>query len=57
MVDSVEDIIMALDKDGDIMFVNHNPWRIIDQAVGANYYTDIKQGFREKVMETVKDVF
>ena len=57
VVDSVEDTIMTLDKDGNIMFVNHNPWRIIDQTVGANYYTDIKEGFREKVMETVKDVF
>jgi len=57
VVDSVEDTIMILDKDGNIMFVNHNPWRMIDQAVGGNYYADIKEGFREKVMETVKEVF
>jgi len=57
VVDSVEDTIMTLDKDGNIMFVNHNPWRMINQAVGENYYTDIKEGYRKKVMDTVKEVF
>jgi len=57
VVDSVEDTIMTLDKDGNIMFVNHNPWRMINQAVGENYYADIKEGYREKVMDTVKEVF
>ncbi len=57
VVDSVEDTIMTLDKDGNIMFVNHNPWRTINQTVGGNYYTDIKESHREKVMATVKEVF
>jgi len=57
VVDSVEDTIMTLDKNGDILFVNHNPWRMINQAVGGNYYEDIKEGYRDKVKEVVKDVF
>ncbi len=57
VVDSVEDTIMTLDKDGNILFVNHNPWRMINQAVGGNYYIDIKDGYREKIMNTVKEVF
>ncbi len=57
VVDSVEDTIMTLDKDGNILFVNHNPWNMINQAVGGNYYVDIKDEYREKVMQTVKDVF
>jgi len=57
VVDSVEDTIMTLDKDGNIMFVNHFPQDMINQAVGGNYYTDIKDEFREKVKQTVKDVF
>jgi len=57
VVDSVEDTIMTLDKNGDIMFVNHNPWGMIDQAVGKNYYTDIKEGDRDKVKKIVKEVF
>jgi len=57
VVDSVEDTIMTLDKDGNIMFVNHNPWQMINQAVGGNYYSDIKDEHREKVKQTIKDVF
>ncbi|RDH82352.1 MAG: hypothetical protein DIZ80_08640 [endosymbiont of Galathealinum brachiosum] len=57
VVDSVEDTIMTIDKDGKILFVNHNPWHMINQAVGGNYYVDIKDEYREKVMQTVKDVF
>lgn len=57
VVDSVEDTIMTLDKDGNIMFVNHNPWHMINQAVGGNYYSDIKDEYREKVKQTIKDVF
>jgi len=57
VVDSVEDTIMTLDKDGNIMFVNHNPWKMINQAVGGNYYRDIKDEYREKVKQTIKDVF
>jgi len=57
VVDSVEDTIMTLDKDGNIMFVNHNPWHMINQAVGGNYYHDIKDEHREKVKQTIKDVF
>ncbi|MCW8933739.1 MAG: EAL domain-containing protein [Gammaproteobacteria bacterium] len=57
VVDSVEDTIMTLDKEGNIMFVNHNPWNMINQAVGGNYYYDIKDEYREKVKQTVEDVF
>jgi len=57
VVDSVEDTIMTLDKNGDILFVNHNPWRMINQAVGGNYYVDIKDEHREKVKRVVKEVF
>ncbi len=57
VIDSVDDTIMTLDQDGNIKFVNHNPWRMINQAVGGNYYSDIKDEYREKVMSTVKEVF
>ncbi|MCW9048572.1 MAG: EAL domain-containing protein [Gammaproteobacteria bacterium] len=57
VVDSVEDTIMTLDKDGNILFVNHNPWNMSNQAVGRNYYHDIKDEHREKVKQTVNDVF
>jgi len=57
VVDSVEDTIMTLDKKGNILFVNHNPWKMINQAVGGNYYTDIKESHRDKVKEIVKEVF
>jgi len=57
VVDSVEDTIMTLDKDGKIMFVNHNPEQMMNQAIGGNYFADIKEEFREKVKQTVKDVF
>lgn len=57
VVDSVEDAIMTLDKDGNILFVNHNPWNLINQAVGGNYYADIKDEHRDKVKNTVDDVF
>jgi diguanylate cyclase (GGDEF)-like protein/PAS domain S-box-containing protein len=57
VVDSVEDTIMTLDKNGDIKFVNHNPWKMINQAVGGNYYLDVKDSYRKKVVQTVKDAF
>ena len=57
VVNSVEDTIMTIDRDGKILFVNHNPWHMINQAVGGNYYVDIKDEYRAEVMQTVKDVF
>lgn len=57
VVDSVEDAIMTLDKQGNIMFVNHNPWHMIEQAVGGNYYLGIKEEHRKKVIKSVDDVF
>lgn len=57
VVDSVEDAIMTLDKDGKILFVNHNPWHMIHQAVGGNYYADIKDEYRDNVIRSVKEVF
>jgi diguanylate cyclase (GGDEF)-like protein/PAS domain S-box-containing protein len=57
VVDSVEDAIMTLDAQGNILFVNHNPWHMINQAVGHNYYAGIKDEYRSKVMESVNQVF
>jgi len=57
VVDSVEDAIMTLDNQGNILFVNHNPWHMINQAVGNNYYTGIKDKYKKKVIETVDQVF
>ena len=57
VIDSVEDSIMTLDKNGDIIFVNHNPWHMIDQAVGGNYYAGIKDEYRESVIKSVEGVF
>ncbi|HEY9202166.1 MAG TPA: EAL domain-containing protein [Gammaproteobacteria bacterium] len=57
VVDSVEDAIMTLDAEGNILFVNHNPWHMINQAVGHNYYAGIKDEYRSKVMESVNQVF
>lgn len=57
VVDSVEDAIMTLDAQGNILFVNHNPWHMINQAVGHNYYAGIKDEYRSKVMESVNHVF
>lgn len=57
VVDSVEDAIMTLDAEGNILFVNHNPWHMINQAVGHNYYAAIKDEYRSKVMESVSQVF
>lgn len=57
VVDSVEDSIMTLNKKGDIIFVNHNPWHMIDQAVGGNYYAGIKDEYRESVIKSVEGVF
>lgn len=57
VVDSVDDTIMTLDKEGNIKFVNRNPWDLVNQEVGGNYYIDIKEDDRQKVMQTVKEVF
>ena len=57
VVDSVEDTIMTLDKHGNIMFVNHNPWKMINQAVGGNYYSGIRDEHRDKVKQSINDVF
>jgi len=57
VVDSVEDAIMTLNKKGDIIFVNHNPWHMINQAVGGNYYAGIKDEYRERVIKSVDEVF
>ncbi len=57
VVDSVEDAIMTLDAEGNILFVNHNPWHMINQAVGHNYYAGIKDEYRSKVMDSVNQVF
>ena len=57
VVDSVEDAIMTLNKDGDIIFVNHNPWHMINQAVGGNYYAGIKDEYRDRVIKSVEEVF
>ncbi len=57
VVDSVEDAIMTLDAQGNILFVNHNPWHMINQAVGQNYYAGIKDEYRSKVIDSVNQVF
>jgi len=57
VVDSVEDSIMTLNKKGDIIFVNHNPWNLISQAVGGNYYSGIKDEYRDSVIKSVEEVF
>lgn len=57
VVDSVEDAIMTLDEQGNILFVNHNQWHMINQAVGHNYYAGIKDEYRSKVIDSVKQVF
>ncbi len=56
VVDSVDDTIMTLDKDGNIMFVNHNPWNMISQAAGNNYYTGIKEEYRNSLKASIQKV-
>lgn len=56
VVDSVDDTIMTLDMDGNIIFVNHNPWNMISQAAGNNYYMGIKEEYRNSLKDSVRQV-
>lgn len=57
VVDSVADSIMTLDRNGNILFVNHNTWHSVNQIVGDNFYHSIKPEFREKFRESIDAVF
>jgi len=57
VVNSVEDTIMTIEKNGNIIFVNHNAWSMRDQSVGSNFYTNIKDEFRDEVIQVIGEVF
>lgn len=57
VVNSVDDTILTLDKDGNILFVNHNPWKRLNIKDGDNnYYDGIKEEYRKNVIDTVNEV-
>ncbi len=56
VVNSVDDTIVTMDKNGEIIFVNHNPWKMLDEAIGHNYYSTITDEYKQIVEGTVKEV-
>lgn len=57
VVNSVDDTIMTMDREGNVLFVNHNQWKLPVKATKeGNYYSGIKEEFRKNVIETVNEV-
>lgn len=57
VVNSVDDTIMTLDREGNVLFVNHNQWLLPEiKDKDANYYSGIKEEFRKNVIESVNEV-